>query len=226
MNQETLIVVLLVAVVVLLLVLIMRQESVALLRYQLEEARRVAVRDHLTGLYTRAFFDAEFNRLLCQLSSAGTGKRDDSTVFSLSVLFIDIDRFKGINDNYGHQVGDIVLKKVARSIERTVRAGAADVLARYGGEELVVLLPNHPNPGEVAERIRRAVEETVIDVPQGTISVTVSVGVATTFGESGADVLEAADRAMYRAKKSGRNQVIVVTKAEGEAKKTPNLKAV
>ena len=163
------------------------------------EAATRAWTDALTGLPNRRYFD-ESCSLMSQRRRAGD---------AVAVLMIDIDRFKVLNDTYGHPVGDEVLKAVAAAVARTVRD--QDVPARVGGEEFAVLLRN-PEPGvavEVGERVREEVER--LDL--GTIGVPgvrVSVGVAQAGDpeESIAEVVERADRALLRAKRAGRNRVV------------------
>ena len=155
--------------------------------------------DALTGLPNRRYFD-EFCALLARRRRA-----EDA----VGVLMIDIDRFKALNDRYGHGAGDEVLRAVGGSIVRAVRDD--DVPARYGGEEFVVLLRN-PGPAvalEVGERVRAAVA--ALDLTGlGLPSVTVSVGVAVAEYEDEpiGDLVERADRALYRAKRNGRNRVV------------------
>ncbi|HEY8338899.1 MAG TPA: GGDEF domain-containing protein [Egibacteraceae bacterium] len=144
------------------------------------------------------------------LESAARCSRD------LSLVILDIDHFKQVNDTYGHQAGDDVLVEVARRIRDSVRI--PDVVARYGGEEFVVLLPGTGLEGAVAtaERIRRAIGSTPIpmtrgfeDQPEG-LRVSASLGVAS-FGVHGRTVsslLRSADAAMYTAKTSGRDRVV------------------
>jgi diguanylate cyclase (GGDEF)-like protein len=161
-------------------------------------AQAAATTDPLTGLPNRRYFD-EYVGLL------GRGRRVDDAV---GILMIDVDRFKLLNDRHGHAVGDVVLQAVARAIAMTVRD--VDVPARFGGEEFVVLLrnPSRATVLDVGERIREAVER--IDLGDiGVERVTVSVGAAVGEGGSArvAELVEAADRALYRAKRFGRNRV-------------------
>jgi diguanylate cyclase (GGDEF)-like protein len=168
---------------------------------RVDSARAVEARastDALTGLPNRRYFD-EFCSLL------GRRRRTDD---ELGVLMVDIDWFKRINDTYGHAVGDEVLRAVAGAIANAVREG--DVPARFGGEEFAVLLRNSSRQVslEVAERVRLAVSQ--LDLHAWRVpGVSVSVGVA--FGarhdEPISDLLVQADRALYRAKRAGRNQV-------------------
>lgn len=126
----------------------------------------------------------------------------------LSVILLDVDHFKSINDNFGHDTGDAVLRSVAQSIKDSVRG--SDILFRYGGEEFVILLSNTTKDGAVnlAERIRNTVEGTFCGVRDSGVRVTLSLGVATLIsGETHLDLLRRADQAMYQAKRGGRNRV-------------------
>ena len=163
------------------------------------EAESQAATDGLTGLPNRRYFD-EFCALLGRRRRAGD---------AVSVLMIDIDKFKVLNDTYGHPVGDEVLKAVAAAILATVRE--QDVPARVGGEEFAVLLRN-PGPNislEVGERVREAVR--ALDVREfGVPGVSVSVGVADSLGpeEPITEIVSRADQALLRAKRAGRDRVV------------------
>ena len=175
------------------------EASAALARTETQRATEVAATtDALTGLPNRRYFE-EYVELL------GKGRRADDAV---GILMVDVDHFKQLNDRHGHATGDVVLRAIARRIAAAVRD--VDVPARYGGEEFVVLLrnPSRSVALEVGERIREAVER--LDLcAVGVEKVTVSVGAM--VGEGGADrvpeLVEAADRALYRAKRFGRNRV-------------------
>ena len=176
------------------------EASAALARaYSHRAAELGASTDALTGLPNRRYFD-EYVGLLAKRRRAGD---------AVGVLMVDIDKFKLLNDRYGHAVGDEVLRAVASAIVSAVRED--DVPARFGGEEFVVLLRN-PDPGvavEVGERIRAAVRG--LDLRRhGVTSVSVSVGVAVADGpdEPIEALLEVADRALYRAKRGGRDRVV------------------
>ena len=167
------------------------------------EIKQIAETDSLTGLWNRRRFDDQFR---CEWLRAQRNRNN------LSLLMIDIDHFKSINDTYGHQVGDVCLQKIAKAIADTLLR-AADFSARYGGEEFVVILPDIDPPGAmiVAERIRNAVLDLHLENttnPAGLNSVTVSIGISTivpTAAECHENMLKVADQAMYRAKQSGRN---------------------
>ena len=162
---------------------------------------RLARVDALTGVLNRGAFLQEFER---EVSRA---EREGAT-FSLAIF--DLDRFKLLNDRYGHPLGDQVLKAFTEILQGAIRKH--DVIGRYGGEEFALLMPNtgEETATRVAERVRREVESRGIEVAGRRIELTVSGGVAT-FGLDGLDwdsLLSAADTAMYDAKAAGRNQVV------------------
>jgi diguanylate cyclase (GGDEF)-like protein len=174
---------------------------------QLQEANRrlqaLAEQDALTGLANRRYFD---DALLREHAHAQRERK------SLGLLMIDVDRFKSFNDRYGHPAGDECLKRIGETINGTIgRSG--DVAARYGGEEFAVLLPDtdESETASVAERIRLAVLLLAIEHEASPNRVaTISVGAASLAGDpsSGPEaLLREADRALYRAKDSGRNTV-------------------
>jgi two-component system, cell cycle response regulator len=168
-----------------------------------EDIKQVGLLDPLTSINNRRFFD---QRIEEEVTLAHRNKTP------LSCLFIDLDHFKNINDTYGHQAGDIVLKEVAKVLADIMRT--SDVLARYGGEEFVILLANTDREAsyEIAERIRKRIEETPFKVSKtDTLSVTMSIGLAEINGQSEIkttkQLVNAADQAVYSAKVSGRNRV-------------------
>jgi diguanylate cyclase (GGDEF)-like protein len=172
-------------------------------------AERRAATDPLTGLPNRRAFQDTMKRMLAHARR---------TAEPLSVLTIDLDHFKHVNDAYGHEHGDAVLAGVGDVLESAVRA--SDFVARYGGEEFVVLAPDTDASGAavIAEKLRRAIG--AISLPADGGPITGSLGVAV-FPEHGADaemLLRAADRALYAAKERGRNRVqmaAVAAKAQG-----------
>lgn len=173
------------------------------LRESVNNSIAMAVTDDLTGLYNRRYFDRHLNILL---SKAQEQDRN------LAVMILDIDHFKSVNDTYGHDVGDMVLKEFSARMKRNIRG--VDLACRFGGEEFVVLMPDTDvsNAELVAERVRQAVGEKTFEINgQRPLTVTVSVGVS--FNESLADTSESlikrADLALYRAKREGRNRVIL-----------------
>jgi diguanylate cyclase (GGDEF)-like protein len=170
--------------------------------HKYDAIRRQVVTDHLTGLYNRRYFtkraDEEVQRALRHQTP-------------LSLLMADVDHFKLVNDTYGHATGDRVLQTVAGTIRDLLRS--TDVCARYGGEEFAVLLPHTPgeNAFHVAERIRETLGQTRytgLGLPPDA-SVTISLGVATCPGDATSldELLELADKALYRAKDAGRDAV-------------------
>jgi two-component system cell cycle response regulator len=161
-----------------------------------------STRDALTQAYNRRYF---LERLTSELAFA---QRHQSR---LSVLLFDLDRFKSVNDTYGHMAGDEVLRSVSACVGKLVRA--EDVFARYGGEEFVLLIRgiSHDNVDLLADRVRKAVERNAVSVGGSDLVVTISVGVASVSEfptEVSADTLIAlADERLYRAKQDGRNRV-------------------
>ncbi|WP_156927224.1 GGDEF domain-containing protein [Azospirillum halopraeferens] len=176
-----------------------------------EELRRLAVTDPLTGLHNRR-----------HLMEIGAAEADRARRYGqpLSLLIIDLDHFKTINDRYGHAFGDRALRTVAEACRALVRG--VDVVARLGGEEFVVVLPQTDAAGaaDLAERLRRAIEGVALPVGDGgAVRLTASIGVAALAGVAGGfeDLLLAADRALYRAKGEGRNRVCPAEPAYGSA---------
>ncbi len=159
-----------------------------------------SIRDSLTGLYTRVYMKEAVARLM--------RLHDREQTAGLALAMVDIDHFKSVNDTYGHLEGDRVLAAVARVIRDTVRA--SDIPVRFGGEEFAIFLVGRGDGLEVADRVRRRVEELTLDGPLGDRRVTVSAGVASRRpGESLEAWIARADAALYRAKESGRNRVVV-----------------
>jgi diguanylate cyclase (GGDEF)-like protein len=155
-----------------------------------------AVHDQLTKTYNRHYFNEYIN------NEINKAYRDKG---SFSILMLDIDNFKRINDKYGHEKGDHILKELALVVHNCIRT--YDILVRFGGEEFIVILPetNLYDANETAERIRVAVQNNVF---KGVHQITVSVGVATYIKEDTSDsIIKRADEAMYQAKKNGRNRV-------------------
>jgi len=155
----------------------------------------------LTGIYVRRHFLERY------AEDFARSKRHN---LKLSVLMIDLDHFKQCNDAYGHLVGDIVLKEIAKIMKDFVRQ--VDLIGRYGGEEFVLALPDTDRNSAiaVAERIRQEVERHKFKAYDETIAMTISAGVAT-YPDNGDDVqvlIDKADQALYRAKEEGRNRVV------------------
>jgi len=164
-----------------------------------EEVKSLAIRDGLTGLYN----NRHFREVLAH--QVEVSRRYG---WPLSLLFLDIDNFKNINDTWGHPEGDLVLKALASFLQAHVRL--ADVLCRYGGEEFVVLLPQTAwnQAHRLAERLREEIAGTPILLSHGEIHITVSIGLSClTPSLSGEDLVKSADAALYKAKQSGKNRV-------------------
>jgi diguanylate cyclase (GGDEF)-like protein/PAS domain S-box-containing protein len=167
-----------------------------------DEILELAHRDQLTNLYNRHYF---YNVVQEIISLAKREKKP------LSVMMIDIDKFKNINDTYGHKNGDIVIKSLANIMLKTIRA--SDIVARVGGEEFVILLPNTSSTDAVtlANKLRKNVQNHLVQFENNVnINITVSIGVASVFVEDEVTIdkaLARADEALYRAKEDGRNNV-------------------
>ena len=182
--------------------LIKRKSLADALRDRLEESLEMAVTDPLTGLYNRRYVLSRLRQALDTLERSGE---------PVSVALIDIDHFKRINDSWGHQAGDRVLKGFAERMGRELRA--IDIAGRYGGEEFLIIFTDATASSalEAAERTRAAMarEPFVLTSGAESFSVTLSAGVAEAApGDDVEDVLARADSALYEAKASGRNQVI------------------
>ncbi len=155
--------------------------------------------DTLTGLRNRRSFNEEINRQFAQRQRQG---------ITFSLLMIDVDHFKKFNDTYGHLAGDLVLRSVARMLTNTLRE--MDIVCRYGGEEFAVICPGSmlTQAAAGAERVRAAIEASEITLKEGTVRVTVSIGVAEVDeAEIAEGLIQRADNALYAAKHAGRNQV-------------------
>ena len=178
-----------------------------------ERLKLAGLTDTLTGVHNRRYFDA---RCLEEVSAA---RRSGAP---LVCMFLDVDRFKNLNDTLGHQAGDVVLSYVARLIKAQLRG--SDVVARYGGEEFVVLLPatSREAGAQIAERMRRIVAAQTVPVEaQEVVRVTVSIGVSMLAPADNtqphatllADMIARADKALYEAKDAGRNRVVLAPEA-------------
>lgn len=170
----------------------------------METTKRASITDALTGVYNRRFFDEMIEKHIA------LAKRHDE---SLSILIIDLDYFKKVNDTHGHIAGDCLLREIAGYMRHHIRS--SDILARYGGEEFVIIMPmiGKTHAVEKAEEVRRQVGSHDFNtiVAGKSIRVTISIGVAT-YPEHGAEpdsLIHAADSALYKAKKTGRNRVEV-----------------
>jgi diguanylate cyclase (GGDEF)-like protein len=178
------------------------QAADAILRARLfAETEKLATTDGLTGLANHRTFQARLDEHL--LASQRYGKR-------LALILCDIDHFKSVNDTYGHPVGDQVLRGVARALQKEARA--TDLVARHGGEEFAVIMPETDAAGGrvIAERIRVKVGAFALATELGQLRVTISLGLAT-FPDDGrrkAELVELADACLYHAKRSGRNRTV------------------
>lgn len=173
---------------------------------ELEEANRELEQkntiDELTGLFNRRYYD---QKLLAEF------RRSRRNLTPLSLVVIDIDHFKTINDQFGHTGGDTCLIKLAKLIKQCLRR-SSDIGCRYGGEEFCLILPETDTDGaiSIAEELRRQVVTTSFSIEQHSISLTISCGVSTYKQQSDVnpiDIFNAADKALYQAKENGRNQV-------------------
>lgn len=163
--------------------------------------RRLSITDKLTGAYNREYLATQFPISMQEAQDRGE---------PLSVAMLDVDHFKLVNDNHGHDVGDKVLAEIAHRLRDTSRS--RDLLVRYGGEEFLLLLPtaNLSTAAEIAERIRSRLENKTIDVGELKLDIRISGGVAEHLhGESSSDLFRRADAALYSAKAKGRNRVEV-----------------
>ena len=165
-----------------------------------ERALKSALKDPLTGINNRASMELHLDHEVLSAVRHRT---------PLSMLMIDVDHFKAVNDAHGHLAGDAVLATIADTIVRCTRD--SDVVFRYGGEEFAVILTNTQSAGALllAERIRCTISKLVVHASDASLKVTVSIGVAQlAAGESKVDLLEHADSMLYRAKYRGRNLVV------------------
>ena len=172
------------------------------MRQRLEELQELAMHDPLTGIANRRFVEISLTARLEEFRRYG---------LPFAVLFADVDRFKQINDTYGHNVGDRVLKMVSASLAHSLRS--FDVIGRWGGEEFVVLLVNvgPENLSALSERLRRLVEKSILTIENGEqLGVTVSIGATVAkVGDTTDLLVERADKLMFESKRRGRNQVSI-----------------
>ena len=188
----------------LLWVLSLVSENLLTRDYANEGLLRYAFTDFLTGMKTRGYFEQQLDMEI---------KRAERKGSSLALLMIDIDFFKGLNDTYGHHVGDEVLRDVSTILMKDMRE--IDTVARYGGEEFVIILPDTTARGamQVAERLRKAVDQAKFFAgsPERVEHLSISIGVAV-YGREAKfkrELIEAADAALYKAKSQGRNRVVM-----------------
>ena len=179
-----------------------RKRYQEMLQSNFQQHLSMALTDGLTGLHNRRYLESHLD---------GIAKRADEGGHGLSLVLIDLDHFKRVNDTYGHAAGDEVLKTIARRLLRNVRG--FDTAARFGGEEFVIAMPDTPIDVAVtvADRIRVKISEDPITLPDGSqLSVTLSAGVAESVepGETPEDLIARADKALYMAKHDGRDRVV------------------
>ena len=184
-----------------------KQEQEHLIEERTRELRELATRDALTGLFNRKALDDYLEKEL---------PRSQRYAHELAVFVLDLDHFKQINDRYSHQSGDEVLKNLSRVLLNNIRN--TDFAARYGGEEFVIVLPETPLEVALglAERLRQAIAGMKNCPVEGeTVKISASIGIAVypTHADTAGELIHQADRAMYRAKKKGRNQVCIANPA-------------
>ena len=188
------------------------QDVTELATYE-QKMMEMNVRDGLTGIYNRRHFESRL---------AAECERHRRYSRQLTLLMIDIDFFKAVNDTYGHQCGDLVLKEVTAGIASLIRK--SDCLARYGGEEFCCLLPETSldNALMLAELFRRHVEGVSLQHESHSLKVTISVGVSEFLAEDTSEtLLKKADEALYEAKRTGRNKVVTLEKIPAEQPEQP-----
>lgn len=170
------------------------------MRQRLEELQELAMHDPLTGIANRRFVEINLAARLEELKRYG---------FDFSVLFIDADNFKTINDTYGHTVGDRILKMISATIANSLRS--FDIIGRWGGEEFIVLLinPKAENLFKLSDRLRKLIENSALTLDNGeTLKVTVSMGATEArAGDTVGSLVERADKLMFESKRLGRNMV-------------------
>jgi len=173
------------------------------LRDNVQASIEMAITDALTGLFNRRYMETHLSALVEQAANRGK---------PISVLVVDIDFFKSINDGHGHDAGDDVLREFALRIRKSIRN--IDLACRYGGEEFVIVMPETDMgvATMVAERLRRRIASEPFAIQQGagSLEVTISIGIAALGapGDNAAAILKRADQALYRAKRDGRNRVV------------------
>jgi two-component system cell cycle response regulator len=181
---------------------IRRQRYAMELRQSVSNTMTMAVMDDMTGLYNRRYFDRHMSLML---TKAQAQKRE------MALMILDVDHFKAVNDSFGHDAGDAVLKEFSSRLKRNIRG--VDLACRFGGEEFVVLMPDtdYHTANLVAERVRRAIAERSFDVEGARpIGITVSAGVSLyeNLSDTPEALIKRADVALYRAKREGRNRVV------------------
>ncbi len=198
----------------LLWILVLVAENLLTREYANEGLIRFAFTDYLTGLKTRGYFEQQL-----ELEIARSERKKEK----FALLMIDIDFFKQLNDHYGHHVGDQVLRDVSSILMKDMRE--VDTVARYGGEEFVIVLPETSGAGarQVAERLRRAVEKSrfFAGSARAVEHLTISIGIAIFDSDAQfkRDLIEASDAALYRAKATGRNRIVLYSELAARQRK-------
>lgn len=184
---------------------IRRKKYQEALKANYQQSVSMAITDGLTGLYNRHYLNAHLENTVRQALANSK---------PLSLMIMDMDHFKAVNDTHGHDAGDAVLKQLSEAIVRASRS--ADLAARFGGEEFVILMPETDQAAatEAAERMRKCVEATEFSLPDASLpplKKTVSIGVSylNFMGDTATDMLKRADQSLYEAKNSGRNRIVV-----------------
>lgn len=187
------------------------QKRIEELEEETKRLKELAYKDELTELYNRHGFKEESTKFINEVIGylRNPARRKDFLVRNFSLVIFDIDNFKKINDTYGHQAGDVILKLVSKIIKERVRD--IDMVARWGGEEIIIGLvgSEEVNAYQIADDIRKKIEEAKVDWNGKTIKFTVSGGVASLLGAEDFDTLfHNADEALYEAKQAGKNKIV------------------
>ncbi len=187
------------------------QKKIKELEEEVSRLKELAYKDELTTLYNRHGFKEESAKFICEVKGylENPSRRKNFLIKSFSLVIFDIDNFKKINDTYSHQAGDVILKLVSKIIKEGVRE--IDMAARWGGEEIIVGLvgSDEKNAYEIANDIRKKIEEAAIDWERKTIKFTVSGGVAS-FAQAKdfESLFKKSDGALYKAKQTGKNKIV------------------
>ena len=187
------------------------QKKIKELEKEVARLKELAYKDELTALYNRHGFKEESTKFIDEVKGylENPSRREGFLIKSLSLAIFDIDNFKKINDTYGHQAGDAILKLVGKIIKERLRG--IDIVARWGGEEIIVGLvgSDEDHAYEVIEDIRKKIEEAAVDWEGKTIKFTVSGGVAS-FAQAKdfESLFKKSDEALYKAKQAGKNKIV------------------